>query len=1135
VPEVSTNELRWLIGKVVHCATRVSSVAQFEDWMRDVEFPDEILELLPEEVHADRVHAAAHAALLSACWLYGHGSEKEARVQAEINAAIARVLELPDALPDEMDNDGDTRPGTGDELPADGPNGNGAAAGPTSAEQHVTVGRDVNAPIVNAAGGTVYVNDRSGACDRMLHDYLTFLVYVSFGVKRPNVTDAARNVLDEAMQDLVRYHGKTRRGTIGASPEMTHRAPAVYDKVDTACRKIFGLSFDDSRPALSEYPFPSFPLFEDMVLIRGGHDPYTGSDVGPYYLSRYPVTVGQYAEFCRVTNHPPVPEWQTMSPPPGLANHPVTGVTLFNTVLFCLWLELATGFRFRVPTEPEWCFAATRGERRDYPWGDRYLPERATTALESPRGTQPVDRWPLGASRDGIMDMAGNTWDLTSTLFDEDPAAPDMNFTFPPMMFALARPEWWETDRRVPRGAGPWEEAARFVMRGGSFGGGPEWATMDQRIWTSMFNRGAYGGFRIACSAEPVGDGFVPTPSFVSPRIGGFADRIELVNADGSEAIVQKQFSGCGGGSTWEGGLRDHLLEVAVLRYEGVDGRPFADEPIELGNYASRVASATRFPRLSQRVKGLPAARPSPPPNPNERLLTELRSRLAPASLRAVEFANEEANASGDEAVGTPHLLAGLLRLDDLTISPALLSFGLTLDVVRAHVGRGVDARGSAADGLPLSAGARHALSLDDEGDEFHRAYPMELLYRLVREPDDDIRALLDSSGADAETIEAAAEDAYGGWRLLRSRSAPPSRAQVERALTTYRRAEGHGAGTAVPVLGALLTALANHLDREGQPLDEVGAVDAEAAAYRRRLTADSRPHDGLSHLLGARFLLLHQRGRDGEALAVLDEAIAIDAESKDADSRAALAWGLMNRSVVLGELGRTEEAVTSGEMAIALQRELTRRNLYAHGLTLALALSNRSSQMSERGRGEEARRAIVEAVQIAVPLLRGKSRAAVQPSLTPDMLEENYLDASDQAGVAPDRAVVKHLRALRERADEEDGAELPELPALDPAPLKYLAPAADGDVRCSFCDEARAGVAGVGGCICVECLSMAAEVLQLRDLDAPETEPALRREYDDTCSLCAWSKPQREVVRGHDGGICRGCHARAIELLNSR
>ena len=90
-----------------------------------------------------------------------------------------------------------------------------------------------------------------------------------------------------------------------------------------------------------------------MVLIRGGYDQYTGRNVAPFYISRVPVRVAHDDEFCRETQYPRVPEWNGMSPPAGLLDHPVTGVALFDTVMYCVWLETATGFRFRLPTETQ--------------------------------------------------------------------------------------------------------------------------------------------------------------------------------------------------------------------------------------------------------------------------------------------------------------------------------------------------------------------------------------------------------------------------------------------------------------------------------------------------------------------------------------------------------------------------------------------------------------------------------------------------------------------------------------------------------------------------------------------------------------------------------------------------------------
>jgi formylglycine-generating enzyme required for sulfatase activity len=42
----------------------------------------------------------------------------------------------------------------------------------------------------------------------------------------------------------------------------------------------------------------------------------------------------------------------------------------FDTVLYCHWHWLTTPYRLRLPTEAEWNFAATGGEKMRFPSGN---------------------------------------------------------------------------------------------------------------------------------------------------------------------------------------------------------------------------------------------------------------------------------------------------------------------------------------------------------------------------------------------------------------------------------------------------------------------------------------------------------------------------------------------------------------------------------------------------------------------------------------------------------------------------------------------------------------------------------------------------------------------------------------------
>ena len=87
-------------------------------------------------------------------------------------------------------------------------------------------------------------------------------------------------------------------------------------------------------------------------------------------------------------------------------NYPVVGVSLRDATTFCRWIG------GRVPSEEEWEKAARGTDGRRYPWGEKYDSSRANLAQSGPR---PVGSFLNGASPYGLMDMAGNVFEWTSS------------------------------------------------------------------------------------------------------------------------------------------------------------------------------------------------------------------------------------------------------------------------------------------------------------------------------------------------------------------------------------------------------------------------------------------------------------------------------------------------------------------------------------------------------------------------------------------------------------------------------------------------------------------------------------------------------------------------------------------------
>jgi formylglycine-generating enzyme required for sulfatase activity len=100
---------------------------------------------------------------------------------------------------------------------------------------------------------------------------------------------------------------------------------------------------------------------------------------------------------------------------------PVVGVCLFEARAYCAWLSAQTGPTFRLPTEAEWEAAARSVHRRRYAFGDDFDMTRCNTFETHIRRTTPIDVFPGGRTPEGLVDMTGNTWDWTSSLYTPYP------------------------------------------------------------------------------------------------------------------------------------------------------------------------------------------------------------------------------------------------------------------------------------------------------------------------------------------------------------------------------------------------------------------------------------------------------------------------------------------------------------------------------------------------------------------------------------------------------------------------------------------------------------------------------------------------------------------------------------------
>jgi formylglycine-generating enzyme required for sulfatase activity len=264
-------------------------------------------------------------------------------------------------------------------------------------------------------------------------------------------------------------------------------------------------------------PFTSKPAapqkYPELVAVPGGEFTMGGEDgssderparkvkISAFAMGRYEVTNAEFEQF--------QPEHRKMRD--GYSwrdNEPAIYVSWISAAKYCNWLSKRNGLSavydeetwkidmkadgFRLPTEAEWEYVASgRGENRIYPWGNEPpTPKYGNFTLKKSldmdyripatwaEGVHCAGDFPAGASRDGIMDLAGNVSEWCSDTF---------------------------RDYAPGEAADPLVEAASpfRVIRGGSWG----YYNNSQRNRDREYNHPGYGGyiyigFRIAISSQ---------------------------------------------------------------------------------------------------------------------------------------------------------------------------------------------------------------------------------------------------------------------------------------------------------------------------------------------------------------------------------------------------------------------------------------------------------------------------------------------------------------------------------------------------------------------------------------------------------------------------------------------------------
>lgn len=143
-----------------------------------------------------------------------------------------------------------------------------------------------------------------------------------------------------------------------------------------------------------------------MLRVAAGEFPFgkgrKAVEVAAFEVDSFPVTNKEYEAM--IPGHAKQRTECSRTP-----EQPVVNVCWWEAALYCRWSGA------RLPTEAEWEKAAAWNpvacEKREFPWGNEWDPDKCNTREKGPKVTTRRDTYLPGVSAYGRQDMAGNVWE----------------------------------------------------------------------------------------------------------------------------------------------------------------------------------------------------------------------------------------------------------------------------------------------------------------------------------------------------------------------------------------------------------------------------------------------------------------------------------------------------------------------------------------------------------------------------------------------------------------------------------------------------------------------------------------------------------------------------------------------------
>jgi formylglycine-generating enzyme required for sulfatase activity len=165
---------------------------------------------------------------------------------------------------------------------------------------------------------------------------------------------------------------------------------------------IYGIQEEDRERILKVLKTAQLKIFELEFVEKIVNIP-------AYYIDKFETTNAQYAQFTKETGHrkPHYWSWRIYNRP----DQPVIGITWADAEAYAKWAGK------QLPSEEQWEKAARGVDGRLWPWGNEPSGKKYNGKAQGNLKPVAVGSYPAGSSPYGLMDMAGNVYEMTTGIW----------------------------------------------------------------------------------------------------------------------------------------------------------------------------------------------------------------------------------------------------------------------------------------------------------------------------------------------------------------------------------------------------------------------------------------------------------------------------------------------------------------------------------------------------------------------------------------------------------------------------------------------------------------------------------------------------------------------------------------------